>query len=278
MVMARIGISGWNYPPWRKDFYPAGLPQRDELRYAAAKLNSIEINSSFYSLQRPSSYQRWVLETPDDFCFAVKGGRFITHLKRLRDIEVPLANFLASGVLVLGDKLGPLLWQLPPSLQWDGTTSERIAQFLGRLPRSTGEAGYLARGHDNRLAGRAWTGTLVDQPLRHAMEVRHDSFRTREFLDLLREHSVAVVVADTAGRWPQFFDVTADFAYVRLHGAQELYASGYTDEELATWAQRLRSWLAAGLDVFCYFDNDIKVRAPYDAMALTALLDQTRPA
>jgi uncharacterized protein YecE (DUF72 family) len=177
-------------------------------------------------------------------------------------------------VLVLQDKLGPLLWQLPPTMRWDGVNSDRIADFVARLPRSTGEAGYLARRHDGRLAGRAWTGTLTDRPMRHAMEVRHDSFRTPEFLQLLREHSIAVVVADTAGRWPQFFDVTADFVYVRLHGAQELYASGYTDDELQAWSDRIQGWTAAGLDVFSYFDNDIKVRAPYDAMALRALLDR----
>ncbi|HET6209950.1 MAG TPA: DUF72 domain-containing protein [Jatrophihabitans sp.] len=278
MAQARVGISGWTYPPWRGDFYPAGLPHRAELGYAAARLDSIEINGSFYALQRPSSFHRWAAETPDDFRFAVKGGRFITHLKRLRDVEVPLANFLASGVLALQDKLGPLLWQLPPTLRWDAENSRRIAEFVGGLPRSTGEAGYLARRHDDRLPEPAWTGALADRPLRHALEVRHDSFRTPAFLQLLTEHSVAVVVADTAGKWPQFFDVTAEFVYVRLHGSRELYASGYTDAELRVWAARFRDWTAAGLDVYCYFDNDIKVRAPYDAMALRTLLNPDRPA
>jgi uncharacterized protein YecE (DUF72 family) len=276
MASARIGISGWTYPPWRQDFYPTGLPHRAELSYAAARMDSIEINGTFYALQRPSSFRRWAAETPHDFRFAVKGTRFITHLKRLRDVGVPLANFLASGLLALDDKLGPLLWQLPPTLRWDTENSRRIAEFIDALPRSTGEAAYLSRRHDGRLAEPAWTGTLTDRPLRHAIEVRHDSFKAADFRQLLAEHAVALVVADTAGKWPQFFDVTADFVYVRLHGSRELYASGYTDAELQVWAGRIRDWTAAGLDVFGYFDNDIKVRAPYDAMALRTLLKSGR--
>ncbi|HTZ44944.1 MAG TPA: DUF72 domain-containing protein [Jatrophihabitans sp.] len=266
---AWVGISGWNYPPWRGTFYPPGLPHRAELAYAASKLNSIELNGSFYSLQRPASYHRWAAQTPERFCFSVKGSRFITHLKRLADSEHALPNFLASGPLALGDKLGPLLWQLPPNFAFD---LGRIEAFLDRLPRSTGEAAYLARRHDGRVAGRAWTGCRDDRPLRHAMEVRHDSFRAPAFLQLLTAHRVAAVIADTAGRWPQFETVTADFVYVRLHGARELYVSGYTEPELRGWERRIRGWLAAGLDVFVYFDNDVKVRAPYDAMALSAML------
>jgi uncharacterized protein YecE (DUF72 family) len=269
-MAAWVGISGWNYPPWRGSFYPPGLPHRAELRFAASRLNSIEINSSFYRLQYPTSYHRWVAETPADFCFAVKGARFITHMKRLTDAEQTVPNFLASGVLALGRKLGPLLWQLPPNFRFD---AERIRDFLLRLPRSTGEAAYLARRHDQRLAGRAWTGTGDDRPLRHAMEVRHDSFKAQAFLDLLAEHGVAAVIADTAGKWPQFDAVTADFVYVRLHGAQELYVSGYTETELASWAAKIRGWLAGGRDVYTYFDNDVKVHAPYDAMALARLLN-----
>lgn len=270
MVTAWVGISGWTYPPWRGDFYPPGLRHRDELRYAASKLSSIEINGSFYSLQRPTSFHRWAEETPAAFCFAVKGGRFITHLKRLRDVDTAVANFLASGVLCLGAKLGPVLWQLPPTLAYE---PDRMLDFVARLPHSMDEAAYLARRHDDRVQGRAWTGTVEDRPLRHAIEVRHDSFRSAGFLDLLRENSIAAVVADTAGRWPQLTAVTAGFVYVRLHGAKELYTSGYTPGELAVWAERIQHWLRDGLDVYVYFDNDVKVRAPYDAMALRRLLE-----
>lgn len=264
MPQVRVGISGWNYAPWRGDFYPRGLPHRQELAFAAERLTSIEVNGSFYALQKPQSYQAWAAQTPDDFVFSVKGGRFITHMKKLRDVETPLANFFASGVLALGPKLGPLLWQLPPNLGFD---AERLAGFLDLLPRSTAAAARLAARHDERMEGRSWTTTDADRPLRHAVEVRHASFETPAFLDLLRERDVAVVTADTAGKWPCFEEPTTDLAYVRLHGAEELYVSGYTDEGLDTWARMVRDW-AGTRDVFVYFDNDVKVRAPYDAMAL----------
>jgi uncharacterized protein YecE (DUF72 family) len=267
----RIGISGWRYAGWRGDFYPPGLPQRAELAYASARLPTIEINGSFYSLQRPSSYLAWRDETPDTHVFAVKGGRFITHMKKLAEVETPLANFYASGVLALGAKLGPFLWQLPPMLGFD---ADRLSRFFDQLPRTTSEASRIAERHDDRLAeGRAYTRAEVEQPIRHALEVRHDSYRTAAFLGLLREHDIAAVVADTAGKWPLIEEPTADFMYVRLHGAEELYTSGYTDEGLDAWAAKIRQWSAVeGRDVFVYFDNDVKVRAPYDALALMSKL------
>jgi uncharacterized protein YecE (DUF72 family) len=262
---AYIGISGWRYPPWRGVFYPPGLPQRAELRYASEHLTSIEINGSFYSLQLPSSYRLWRDETPEGFVFAVKGGRFITHMKKLRGVEAALANFFASGPLALGTKLGPVLWQLPPVLGYD---AERLAAFFALLPRSTGEAAYLARRHEARLANRSFTGVLEDRPLRHAIEIRHASYQSPRFVELLREHGVALVVADTAGRWPLLRDVTADFVYVRLHGDVELYTSGYSPDALDRWSAEVGGWLTRGLDVYVYFDNDVKVRAPFDAMGL----------
>src|SRR3954447_22611631 len=196
MAPARIGTSGWLYPPWRGGFYPPKLAHRLELRYLSARMNAVEINGTFYSLQRPTSFQRWHAETPDDFTFAVKGARFITHMKKLAGVEAPLANFFASGVLALGDKLGPILWQLPPSLGFDG---DRLTSFFAQLPRSTGEAAWLARRHDERLKDRSFTTALTDQPLRHALEIRHKTFETPAFVELLREHAISLVVADTAG-------------------------------------------------------------------------------
>src|SRR5436305_12196306 len=155
-VGTRIGISGWNYTPWRGVFYPGGLPHRRELEFASRSMNSIEINGSFYSLQRPSSYQRWHAETPPGFIFSVKGGRFITHMKKLRDVETPLANFFASGVLCLREKLGPILWQLPPNFGWN---EERFSTFLEMLPRDTAAAAKLSKGYDEKLKGHAWTKT-----------------------------------------------------------------------------------------------------------------------
>ena len=265
-AQARVGISGWVYPAWRQDFYPKGLPHRRELAYAAERLTSIEINGTFYSLQRPSSFAKWHDETPDDFVFAVKGPRFITHMKKLAEPEVLVANFFASGVLALGAKLGPVLWQLPPTLGYD---EERLVGFCEALPRTTREAARLAKRHDDRLGeDRVLTKASVDQPLRYALEIRHDTWATDRALDVLRAQDVAIVVADTAGRWPMVDAVTSGFVYVRLHGADELYVSGYTPEALDHWAGQVRRWLADGLDTFVYFDNDAKVRAPYDAMAL----------
>jgi uncharacterized protein YecE (DUF72 family) len=261
----RIGTSGWLYPPWRGEFYPPKLPHRSELAYLSSQLNSVEINGTFYSLQRPDSFRRWYAETPADFTFAVKGPRFITHMKKLADVETPLANFFASGVLALGEKLGPILWQLPPTLGFD---ADRLAAFFARLPRSTGEAAWLARQHDERMKDRSITTTDIDQPLRHALEIRHQSYKTPAFTELLREHAIAVVIADTAGRWPLISEVTADLVYLRLHGDVELYTSGYTDSALDEWAAAIRGWTAAGLAVQVHFDNDVKVRAPFDAMAL----------
>lgn len=269
-MSAYIGTSGWRYPPWRGVFYPEGLAQHRELAYLSRQVNSVELNGSFYSLQRPESYRRWHDETPDEFVFAVKGGRFITHMKRLADVATPLANFFASGVLALRDKLGPFLWQLPPTLPFD---ADLLTGFFARLPRSTADAALLASRHDERLAGRAYTETPVDRPLRHALEVRHPSFTDPAVPDLLREHDVALVVADAAANWPYLEHVTSDFAYARLHGDTELYASGYTDEALDAWAARLRGWLAAGVDAYTYFDNDMKVRAPADAIALMKRLN-----
>jgi len=266
---ARVGIAGWTYPPWRGVFYPKGLPHRAELGYAASLLSTIEINGLFYSLQRPTNYRSWHDQTPDDFVFAVKGGRFITHLKKLRDPEITLANFFASGVLALRAKLGPILWQLPPSLGFD---PDRLAAFFARLPRSSAEAAWLARHHDERLTDRALTDTDADRPLRHALEVRHASYQTPAFTDLLREHHVAVVVADSAGKWPLIREVTTDFAYLRLHGDAELYTSGYTDQALDAWAETVRGWTDLGHDAYVYFDNDMKVRSPFDAMALARRL------
>ncbi len=275
MARIRVGISGWNYPGWRGDFYPKGLVQRRELEYAAQRLTSIEINGSFYSLQRPTSYAAWREQTPDDFVFAVKGGRFITHLKKLAGVETALANFFASGPLALGPKLGPILWQLPPTLGYD---EARLAAFFDLLPRSTAEAAALAKQHDAKVPeDRALTVAEADQPLRHAMEVRHASFATPAATQLLQAHDIAFVVADTAGRWPLVEQVTSDFMYVRLHGDLELYTSGYTAEALNRWAAKVTGWAGDGQDVFVYFDNDAKGYAPHDAMALLRRVDPGRP-
>jgi uncharacterized protein YecE (DUF72 family) len=286
----RIGISGWRYRGWRGRFYPAELPQRLELAYAARHFNSLEINGTFYSLQRPELFARWHDAVPERFLFAVKGPRFITHMKKLAGVETPLANFLASGLLRLGAKLGPILWQLPARQRFE---AERLEAFLALLPRDSLAAAALARRHDARLAGRAWTEADAARPLRHALEVRHESFRDPAFVALLRRHAVALVVTDGVG-WPRLEDVTADFVYVRLHGSEQLYASGYDDPALDLWAERCRAWAAGRTppdaplaaapprvrrrEVLVYFDNDAKVRAPFDALGLARRLGLPEPA
>lgn len=290
MARVFIGISGWRYPPWRGVFYPRGLRQASELHFASRNFSTIEINGSFYSLMRPETYEAWYQETPPGFTFAVKGGRYITHLKRLKDVASPLANFFASGVLRLREKLGPILWQLPPQQAFD---EAKLRAFFELLPRSTEQAARLARRHDQRLAGRSETRALIERPIRHALEVRHASFVQPAFIALLREFGIAACVADTAGLFPCIEDVTADFVYVRLHGSSELYTSGYAPRELRHWAARTAAWVGGGSaptstlitvppepsaarDVYVYFDNDVKVRAPFDAANLQRLLDGKR--
>jgi uncharacterized protein YecE (DUF72 family) len=274
--MIRVGISGWRYAGWRGVFYPTGLPQRRELEHAAARMTTIEVNGSFYSLQRPSSWRTWAAEVPDDFLFAVKGPRFITHMKKLVDVDAPLGTFLASGVLSLGDRLGPMLWQLPPNL---GFHPDRLSAFFDLLPRRTSDASAFAAAHHDasKLKEPADFAAPDDTRMRHVVEARHDSFRTPEFCELLRAHDIGMVVADSAGTWPMFDEVTSDLAYVRLHGDQELYTSGYSEKALDHWAEKVRQWDAQGLDVLVYFDNDAKVHAPFDAIALQERLGITPP-
>lgn len=279
----RIGISGWTYAPWRGVFYPKDLPHKRELEYASRMLNSIEINGSFYSLQRPSSYQKWYEQTPEGFVFSVKGPRFITHMRRLKEIEQPLANFFASGVLGLKEKLGPILWQFPPNFKFD---AKRFETFFKLLPRDTSAAAEIAKGHDRWLKGRVMTKTDAKRPLHHVVEIRNASFENADFVALLRTHNIGLVFADTAGLWPFAEDVSSDIVYIRLHGAEQLYASGYDDRALDWWAKRISAWHSGqepkdakhwsnkppkkrpSRSVFVYFDNDVKVRAPFDAMRL----------
>jgi uncharacterized protein YecE (DUF72 family) len=278
----RIGISGWTYKPWRGVFYPQKLWQKKELTYAASLFPSIEVNGTFYSLQRPSSFATWRDQTPDDFVFSIKGSRFITHMRRLRNIEQPLANFFASGVLALGPKLGPILWQFPPNFQFN---PELLEEFFTLLPNETHAAATLAKRHDERLKGRAFLDPGKRRALRHAIEIRHPSFVAREFITLLRRYNIALVCADTV-EWPLLMDITADFLYCRLHGSEVLYTSGYSDQALDQWAARVAAWARGNevtdgehasptsarkrtaRDVYVYFDNDAKVFAPKDAQVL----------
>jgi uncharacterized protein YecE (DUF72 family) len=283
----RIGISGWRYKPWRGTFYPPDLAQRRELEFASRCFNSIELNGSFYSLQRPGSFASWYDETPEDFVFSIKGSRFVTHMRRLLNVETPLANFFAQGLLRLKEKLGPILWQFPPNFKCD---LPRLDAFFSLLPRTHKQAARLARRHDERLEGRNWFRVQQDRPLQHAIEIRNESFVSEAFIALLRKHDIGLVVADTV-EWPLLMDVTAGFVYCRLHGSEKLYVSGYEPDAIETWARRVVHWAHGGevhdgrkastvnaaaskaRDVYVYFDNDAKVRAPFDAQQLQKLVE-----
>lgn len=285
-VSIRIGVSGWQYAPWRGVFYPKDLPQRQQLSYVAKTFPAVELNGSFYSLQRPSSYQKWYQETPPDFVFAVKGPRYITHMLRLRNVETPLANFFASGPLALCEKLGPFLWQFPPGFRFE---RERMLRFFDQLPRDTVAAARLARQHARWLRGRVYLEAGERHVLRHAVEIRDSSFADQSFIRLLRAQKLGLVIAETAGLYPMLQDMTADFVYLRLHGDKELYRTGYGDAALDRWARRIAAWArgseprdarrvagrapprfaARPRDVYCFFDNtDVKLRAPVDARNL----------
>lgn len=283
MSEIRIGISGWRYVPWRGDFYPEKLTQKNELKFASRAVNSIEINGSFYSLQSPDLYSRWGGDTPDNFVFSIKGPRFITHVRRLNEVETPVANFFASGIFQLKQKLGPILWQFPPSFKFD---AEKFEHFLSLLPHTLKQAKACAKQCDERMKKPGYLDMPSTGRVRHAVEIRNASFATDEFVALLRKYKVALVVADAAGKWPYVEDLTSDFIYLRLHGEKALYESGYTSAAIKHWGDRIDAWRQGAQpkdahlitaksapkrksrDVYCYFDNDIKVRAPYDARKL----------
>ena len=284
----RIGISGWRYAGWRGVFYPPGLAQSRELAFASRAVTTIEINGTHYSLQSPDSFRAWHDATPDDFVFSVKGPRYLTHMLRFRDetAEPAMANFFASGVLALDAKLGVFLWQFPPTFRFD---AERFERFLALLPTHARAAAALAKRHDARVT-HPWFDARHDRPLRHAIEIRHASFCVPEFVAALRRHGAALVISDAVADWPYAEDVTADFLYLRLHGTETLYGGAYADPALDRWAARIEAWSSGGQpgdakrisparpparkhrDVFCYFDNDQKVKAPFDAQRLASRL------
>jgi uncharacterized protein YecE (DUF72 family) len=287
MARAWVGISGWSYDGWHGDFYPEDLAKKRQLEYASRRFNSVEINGSFYSLQRPETYRDWRERTPGGFLFAVKGSRFITHNKKLGDALTPLANFFASGVLRLEEKLGPFLWQVPGNLGFD---APRIEPFFGLLPRDAKGAAKLARRHDDRVKGRCSMAVDQNRRLRHVIEVRHESWLCEEFVRLAERHGVAIAFADS-GSWPYVEELTAGFVYLRLHGSPLTYSSDYGDARLDDYASRIRAWIKGQepddpkritdrppprrktRDVYVYFDNDGRGRAPWNALALAQKLE-----
>jgi uncharacterized protein YecE (DUF72 family) len=285
-----VGMSGWTYDAWRGDFYPKGLVHRRELEYASRQVTSIEINGTFYALQKPATFQRWYDETPEDFRFAVKAPQYITHIRRLKDVAEPVANFFASGLLCLGEKMGPILWQFPPSVM---LKDDRFETFLKLLPYDLKSAAKIAKKHTDKVAGRSFTEVKGNAPVRHAIEVRHESFRDPAFIKLLRAHGVAIVFAHSGEKSPYMEDLTADFIYARMHGQE--YKKGYPPKFLDQWSERLKTW-TAGLqpkdaecvvptaskvkssvrEAYVYFDTEAKAYAPQDALNLIARLKSNR--
>ena len=273
----RVGTSGWIYPHWKGRFYPEGLAERRWLAFLAERLPTVEVNGTFYSLTRPSACDAWREATPPGFLFALKGSRYVTHMLKLRNFRAPLANFFSSGILRLGERLGPILWQLPPHLPFD---RPRADAFFAALPEDVRGAERWARRHDERTTGRAALTAPDgrDRRLRYAVEVRHASWLSDEALALLEHRNVALVAADAAGEHPFSLTRTSpDLAYVRLHGARRIYEGAYTPAELQEWAARCRSWTREGAEVYVYFDNDRDAQAARDAVALHGLVTGGRP-
>lgn len=254
----RVGIGGWTYPPWRDNFYPAAWPHARELEYASGKLSAIEINATYHGAQKPASFAKWRDQTPADFVFSVKASRFATHRKRLAESGESVERFIGSGISELGTKLGPIVWQFMPTKRFE---AEDFEAFLNLLPQQ-----------------------VDGLPLRHVLDVRHESFMTAGYLELARRHRCATVFADS-DEHPSFADLTGDFVYARLMRSQPSLASGYAAAELDRWAERAALWAGGGepadlprvetkpapgqpRDVFMVFISGAKERAPAAAMAL----------
>lgn len=232
-----IGTSGWTYGHWKGIFYPEDQPKARWLEYYAREFDTVELNATFYRLPNKTTFEKWFKRTPEGFLWSLKASRYITHVKRLKDVREPLDRFYHSASR-LGSKLGPLLFQLPPSLTYDAHLME---SFLARL----------------------------DPSFRHAVEIRHSSWLTSEFFTQLQHKNTAFCISDTAGRYPYQEEITADFVYIRLHGSRKLYASEYTKEELEIWAKKIQDW---GRETFVYFDNDFGGYAVRNAKMLKKLL------
>lgn len=271
MAQIRVGMSGWTFEAWRGDFYPDGVTQKKELEHASRQVNSIEINGTFYSLQKPESFQHWYDQTPANFMFAVKGGQYMTHVRRLKEVDEALANFMASGLLCLGEKLGPILWQFPPNVM---LKDDRFEKFLKILPHDSKSAAKLAKKHTEKMEGRAWTKALCDHPVRHAFEFRHKSFNNPDFLAMLKDYNVAAVITHANAKSAGIEEPTADFVYARFHGEDPKFKKGYTKDVIEEWAAKIQTWTKGknARDVFAYFGTDAKQYAPFDAMKLAQAL------
>jgi uncharacterized protein YecE (DUF72 family) len=260
----RVGIGGWTFEPWRGSFYPEDLAQSKELHYASREVTAIEINGTYYGSQKPATFAKWRDETPDDFVFSLKATRYATNRRVLAEAGESVERFVNSGIAELGPKLGPILWQFAPTKVFD---PDDFGAFLALLPKK-----------------------VDGQALRHVLEVRHPSFMVPEYVDLARKHGAATVFADS-DKYPSFADLTGDFAYARLMSSSEKLKSGYAPKALDSWTERAKTWAngkspddlprvgdkdvaAKQRDVFIFFINGAKIRAPHAAKALLSRLEK----
>lgn len=267
-----VGMSGWTYDGWRGDFYPKGHVQTKELNYASQKVNSIEINGTFYGLQKPDTFKKWYTETPDGFCFSVKAPKTITHIKRLKEVEDFVANFFASGLLCLKDKLGAILWQFPPMVT---LKDDRFEKFFKLLPHDFKSAQLCAQ-KNTLKPERVSLDVSHNYEIRHAFEFRHPSFFNPDFIKLMRAHNMALVCAHAGGKSPYSEELTGAFAYIRMHGEGADYKKGYPKKTLKDFSNNVTSWMKEH-DVYVYFDTEAKEFAPYDAMNLMEILKVKAP-
>jgi uncharacterized protein YecE (DUF72 family) len=274
----RVGMSGWTYAPWRKIFYPEKLLQKKELEYASRQVTAIEVNGTFYGLQKPDTFRAWYDQAPNDFKFALKAPKYMTHVLRLKDVEESLSTFLASGVLCLKEKLGPILWQFPPHLSYKDSRFEEFAKIL---PKNSQDAASVSRSYNQRVLKEAFTEAVSDFPIRHAFEVRHPSFENPEFLAMLKHYQIAAVFVDSCKQKPIFKESTSNFVYYRMHGDEAQLKEGYPLTRLKKIAYDLQSWTEKkqdqpAKDVYLFFNNDVKVHAPQDAVKLQSLLKKNQ--
>lgn len=280
----RIGMSGWTYPPWRGTFYPEGLLQKKELEYASKQVTSIEINGTFYSMQKPESFITWHKQTPADFKFAIKAPRYITHVRRLKEIDSGLANLFATGILRLEHKLGVILWQFPPFVE---LKDSRFEDFFGKIPRTAFQAAEIAKNFSPKIKDIVDFKVTKDFPIHHVFEFRNYTFFKPDFIQIMKKNNVGLVIADSAEKGIYSEDLTSDVVYLRMHGLGKKYAKGYSKKDITALAEKVKCWSQGKAcdgpkllsetelkprSVYVYFDNDAKEYAPSNAQELMKLL------
>ncbi|KKS03706.1 hypothetical protein A2W70_00455 [Candidatus Curtissbacteria bacterium RIFCSPLOWO2_02_41_11] len=253
-----VGTSGWVYSDWKGAFYPQDLPQKKWLEYYSQHFKTVEVNSTFYHQMKPATFENWAKSVPEEFTFALKGSRFITHIKRLKPDRISVESFIESSKC-LGDKLGPVLWQLPPRFKADEKRLEALLVQSSTRPRPS-------RDEVGKFKVKSGKSAML------AFEFRDPSWFDGSIYQVLRKYNAALVIAESGGHWPCEEVITADFTYIRFHGEGGSYATSYTADELKIWAKKIKKWQKAGIDVYAYFNNDVGGFAVDNAKMLIDLI------